>query len=411
MEKIPDPLIKALYWLLLMAAKVLSPLFTLRIGLIPHRSIGRLAGNSEYYLRRRARGLFSSRERHILVAGNTPVNRQMLKMVARQVSVVRSDLASSLLRRMQGAAPNQPGRQGALAEDGLWLNLRHAGFMVEWETWQQIPPQLSFTADEHSRGRALLRQLGLPDGARWVCIHARDRAYTDDPGYIRRLDDPLSLDDYRDCDIQTYMAAADWLTSQGLWVIRVGHQVVGPLATSNPMIIDYASAFRRHLPDAEFADVYLQANCKFFVGCTAGISYYSHIFNVPMCFVDMAPLAECGRMDHDLFILKKYWNTRDGRFMTWAEMATRGWDWNRVWHDRQQALAAEGIVIIDNSPEEILGVVKEMEARLNRTWQAEPGDQELQDRFRAAFQPDNPMVDFPGYIGAEFSRQHKDLFA
>lgn len=388
---------------------VIRPLYFVRIGLVHDRSLGRVAGNPEYYLRKRHLGKEPANAHDILIASKNPVNGQILKMLARKVRVIQSDWLWHMFRRMQGEAPAQPGRQGKPPDWAMWLNLRHAGFMVEWDTWQDAPPQLSFSDEEEANGKALLKLLGIPEGAPFVTMHARDKAYTDSPDFVRRLDDPLCYDDFRDCDINTYVPAAEWLTEQGIWVIRVGHQVEGPMNSDHPMIVDYAGRLRRHLEDPEFADVYLQAKCKFFIGNTAGICYLSHIFNIPIAWVNMIPLAECGRLDHDLFILKRYWNNKLNRYMTFREMAERGADWNRIWHDKLIAYANEGIEFIDSTPEEILDLAKEMNARLEGVWESDPGDKALQDMFRDIFDADNPMTEFPGYLGAEFTRQNKDL--
>ena len=169
----------------------------------------------------------------------------------------------------------------------------------------------------------------------------------------------------------------------------------------------YASHFRKHIDDSEFADVYLQAHCRFFLGCTAGIHYYSHIFDVPMALVNMAPLAESGRSMHDLFILKKYWNTVHKRYMTWSEMIDRGAGGNRLWHDQQAALENEGIEIHSNTPDEVLELVREMEARLSGEWIEKSEDHLLQERFKAVFPENHCMCDFPGYAGSGFLRDNQ----
>ena len=381
----------------------------IRIGLVPYRSIGRLSGNMEYYLRRRARGWWGPREVHCLVAGRRPVNRRLLDMIRRRVRVVESDRLWRAFRCLQTPSLPATGTPELPPESPMWLDLWNSGFLVDWDTWREVGPQLGFTDEEDARGRNLLASLGVPEGAPYVCMHARDRTYTDDPDTVRRPDDPLSYDDFRDCDIRTYLDAAGYLTGRGIWVVRVGHRVDALLATDDPRIIDYAGRHRQEVADPDFADVYLQAHCKFFLGCTAGLYYYSHVFNVPMAFVHMAPLAECGRLDHDLFILKKYWNERERRFMTWRQMIERGLDGNRLWHDRQRALAAEGVHIVDNTADEILALVREMNARLDGEWQPWPGDGERQDRFRRVFPAGHPMRDFLGRIGADFVRGDEDL--
>lgn len=405
---------KGLFGVFAFLAGLLRPVIHIRVGLIHARSIGRISGNMEYYFRKVHLGDEPANRFDILIAEDNPVNTQIMRMIERKAQetprtlLIRSAWLWHLVRDMQEPAPNQPGRQGVPPDSPLWLNLRHAGFLVEWRTWQDAPPQFSFSADEEREGEDLLALFGIPADAPFVVMHARDKAYTDSPDFIRRYDDPLCYDDFRDCDIETYLDAADWLTEQGFWVIRAGHQVEGPLSSNNPMVIDYAGRIRRHIPNPDFADVYLQAKCRFFVGCTAGIYYLSHIFNVPMAFVNMIPLAECGRLDHDLFILKRYWNRKLDRFMTFREMAERGADWNRIWHDKLKAYADEGIEFIDSTPGEILELVQEMVARLDGTWKSEAGDKELQDKFRDIFPADNPMINFPGYLGAKFTRQSRD---
>ena len=133
------------------------------------------------------------------------------------------------------------------------------------------------------------------------------------------------------------------------------------------------------------------------------------LLKIPMAFVNMVPLAESGRSNHDLFILKKYWNTAEKRFMSFHEMVLRGADWNRLWHDQQKAIADEGIVIVDNTADEILLLAQEMLSRLNHSWVNLPNDSALQDLFRNIFPADHPMKKFPGYIGSEFLRRNEDM--
>ena len=381
----------------------------IRIGLIPYRSLGRIAGNMEYHFRKKALGSSSKKSFDILFSGTYPVNHQILKMIDRNARLITSDFMWRLLNKIQSTLLAQSDRLSERWDVSSWIDLSHSGFLVEWDIWQQVGPQLSFTSAEQAVGKKTLMKLGIPDGQEYVCIHARDMGYTDSPDYQRDPNDQFSYYDFRDCDIDTYIPAAEWLVEQGLWVVRVGHQSKDPINSTNPRIIDYAFQDRKRIEDPEFADVYLQANCKFFLGCTAGIYYLSHIFDIPMAFVNMAPLAESGRSSHDLFILKKYWNVADKRFMSFHEMVLRGADWNRLWHDQQKLIADEGIVLVDNTTDEILLLTQEMLSRLENSWVDLPNDSALQGLFRDIFPDNHPMKEFPGYVGSEFLRQNEDL--
>ncbi len=381
----------------------------IRIGLIPYRSLGRIAGNMEYYLRSKALVSSSKKSFDILLSGTHPINYQILKMISRNARLVRSDFIWNLLNKIQSTLLIESDGSADSVDVSSWIDLSHSGFLVEWDIWQQVGPQLSFTSTEHAIGKKILMKLGIPDGQEYICMHARDMDYTDSPDYQRDPTDPFSYSDFRDCDIATYIPAAEWLVEQGLWVIRVGHQAKDPINSTNSRIIDYAFQARKQLEDPEFADVYLQAHCKFFLGCTAGVYYLSHVFDVPMAFVNMVPLAESGRSNYDLFILKKYWNVVEKRFMSFYEMVLRGADWNRLWHDQQKIIADEGIVIVDNTSDEILMLAQEMLSRLENSWVDLPNDSALQGLFRDIFPDKHPMKEFPGYVGSEFLRQNEDL--
>ena len=395
--------------------RLLKPFVHLRIGLIRHRSIGTFAGNTEYFLRCEKMIASRQRELKILISGHNPVNRQIINMLKRCCLVIESDWLWSMLNNIRQnhfgdaiTAKNDSGQE-------LWCNLDHAGMRsledsIGWSPWQEAGPQLNFTKEELEKGEEILKFMGIPSSQPFVCMHARDRSYTDSPDFTRDPSDRFSFFDFRDCDIKTYIPAANYLTKQGIWVIRVGHMEPDlPLESENSMIIDYASHFRQYVDDPEFADVYLQAHCKFFIGCTAGIHYYSHIFDIPMVLVHMAPIAESGRSMHDLFILKKYWNTVYERYMTWSEMIDRGVGGIRLWHNQQASLEDEGIEIHDNTADEVLDLVREMEERLSGTWIAKADDHLLQKRFKAVFPETSCMHDFPGYAGSGFMRDYEYL--
>ncbi len=388
---------------------ILRPVYSLRIGLIPYRSLGRISGNMEYYLRNQKYVSDKKKGIDLLIAGCNPVNHQILTMIERRTKLIQNDFIWELLKKIQDNILKQHENSRKTLDRFSWIDFSHSGFLLEWEIWQTIGPQLNFTNEEIVDGKRILVDLGIPTNREYVCIHARDSDYTDSPDFIRDPQDYFSYNDFRDCDISSYMPAAEWLVEQGLYVVRVGHQAKEEFSNGDERIIDYAYHARNKMQNPEFADVFLQSHCKFFVGCTAGIYYLSHIFDIPMVFVNMVPLAESGRSNHDLFILKKYWNNIENRYMTFHEMVLRGADWNRLWHDTQKAIADEGIEIINNSSEEILELTKEMFLRLQGVWVDEAIHQEFQNRFRNVFPQNHPMRYFPGYIGSEFLLQNEDM--
>ena len=63
----------------------------------------------------------------------------------------------------------------------------------------------------------------------------------------------------------------------------------------------------------------------------------------------------------------------------------------------------------ENSPEEILELAKEMNARLDGTWQFFKEDEDLQEKFWDTFPSSHPEGKCPSRIGAHFLRENKNL--
>ncbi len=372
---------------LLRILRLIRPFLNIRIGMLHYGRFGHLVSNTEFWLRRRSLHKNHVREINLFLTGN-PANRQVLTMIKRRVTVLENDPLVKLFGRLRSRSRGDP----------IWIDLGDSGFN-SWEIWNGGRPQLTFTEDECREGEIILRTLGIPLGVPYVCFSARDRAYLDKVHNYRPRDE-WSYHDYRDCDINNYLPAAEWLARQGLWALRMGAVVEQPINSSHPRVIDYATKFR-----SDFADVYLMAHCKFFLGCTGGVFILASAFGVPSALANMTPFSYAARSPHDLFIPKKYWHVGSKRFLTFREVLGLGAD---RWLRTQQFKAAD-IKVVENTSDEILILAMEMSSRLEGEWVSQDEDDELQERFRALFSPDHPIAGYPSRVGAEFLRQNRRL--
>ena len=69
----------------------------------------------------------------------------------------------------------------------------------------------------------------------------------------------------------------------------------------------------------------------------------------------------------------------------------------------------KGIELINNTQQQIVDVVEEMEKRLDGTWKNNEEDDELQKRFWSHFESSNKHGIIRSKIGAKFLRENKDL--
>src|SRR3989338_1690224 len=135
-----------------------------------------------------------------------------------------------------------------------WVNYKIPGFekyivgdKIKLQHLLELaPPYLTFTNDEEILGQAGLREIGLPSGVEFVCLLVRDNVYLS--AFQPKVDDSVS--EFRNCDVNDFILAAEELTRQGYYVIRMGAKVAKKIKTKNEKIIDYAtSPFRNDFMD------------------------------------------------------------------------------------------------------------------------------------------------------------------
>ncbi len=176
-------------------------------------------------------------------------------------------------------------------------NCDRNGFLI------QYPPCLTFKPKEINRGMSLLKNLGVEDGQKFVCLHVRDSSYLAKSwnhfGYSQGHD--WSHHDYRNSKISTYVAAAEALADAGYTVFRMGEIVEKPLNSKHPGVIDYATNGMR----TEFLDIFLGAHCTFCVSTGSGWDSIPQIFRRPSLYVNLLPVFPHDCVVRDLLIYPK----------------------------------------------------------------------------------------------------------
>ena len=124
----------------------------------------------------------------------------------------------------------------------------------------------------------------VPEGQPFICFHVRDSAY---------LNQSLPNQDWnyhahRDASIHNYLLSVEKLVERGYYAVRMGSVVKEKLSYSNPAIINYAENGKR----SDFMDIYLSANCRFFLGSDTGLLIVPQLFKCPMIYTNWCKLDE-----------------------------------------------------------------------------------------------------------------------
>ena len=232
------------------------------------------------------------------------------------------------------------------------------------------PPHLSFTPREIELGNKTLREMGLSEGDRFVCFIVRDAAYTK----MAFPEKDMSYHDYRNCDVDDYILAAETLADRGLFVLRMGSIVAKPLRSSHPRVIDYANSKFQ----SEFMDVFLGSRCEFCVSDGLGFYAIPAAFRRPNAYVNYSPFHMFySSRACDLGIAKTVSSLKTGKRLNLSQMGENGIA--QFSHTSQYSDA--GVSIDSNTPEEIRDLMLEMLDRIEGKWKPQSGDDELQTKF------------------------------
>ena len=390
--------------------RMLRPFLVIRLAMIDSGRIGHLQV-ADWYLCQSETN--SNNNRHLdifyfISSIGKHSNNQWLKMWKRVLLVFPwgrlAWAVEELNNRIPGGKPNSnplqnnlfeiPGRKPPRNSIQSHVYDRHHTLKSILECKQ---PNLTFTTEEEYFGENALQNLAIPPGKPFICFNTRDAAYLN----TKMTGWDWSYHDYRNADIDNYIAAAEELVRRGYYAIRVGFVVEKKLTVSNPAIIDYATNGKR----TEFLDIYLAAKCRFFICPEGGISVPPEIFRRPCVYVNWVPITRISPWVHcGLFIPKKFFLRHENRFLTFDEIIN-----SEIGNVSDGKIFTEqGIELIENTPEEIVSVVIEMDERLNGTWQVADEDEELQKCFWALFSSN--LLKSPDLrIGAEFLSQNQKL--
>jgi len=325
--------------------------FVIRFGEFFSNRLGHLAGNTECYLCEKSAGVQKGFD--IWAHSGEPANKHLAKMISRVIKV----------------DPTGFTRLISLCNSTITGWERHYASPTQMDRdihnlFEKFPPHLSFTDKELEYGYNATKRLGIPRGAKWVYLIVRDEAKH--PG--------LPYHSYRNADIENYVKASEWLADQGYYVVRMGKTVSKTMPSKHPRIIDFTN--EKH---DDFLAVYLGAFCHFCISTSTGPDAIPYIFRRPICYADFVPVEYLFSFLKDSIAIWKH-HEKDGKRMTFKEIIES----KAGLFMRAENFEQAGITLINNTPEEILELVKEMEERCSG-YEILNVDDTMQQKFWAEF--------------------------
>jgi len=371
--------------ILWVVCRAVHSFYPVTIHLYRSNRIGHQCADLELLLRQRTLGQKPKKGGEIFLTQG-PANQTYLKISRRRVVVIANEFFVELAKKIKQLTGDTK------------LIVPLPAHIQPHGVFQATAPQLILNAADHRRGQEKLAEMGLPAGLKYICFHCRDDSY------LRKKfpHQNWSYHSYRDSSIHNYVLAAETMAEKNLWAVRMGELTAEKITATSARVIDYAAKHR-----SDFGDVFLSATCKFFLGTNCGLSNVASCFNVPIAWVNVAPLGTVPWRAEDVFIPKKVRDKDSGRILSFREVIACGADsWGL-----QRNFDEAGMAVVENTPEEIRDVALEMNARIDGTWQESPEDALLQKRFRSLWPAGHLVSGFKSRIGAKFLRDNQALLS
>lgn len=259
--------------------------------------------------------------------------------------------------------------------------------------WGHRGPLLQVTAEDRIRGERALRDLGIPDGEWFVCLHNREAGEM--PGEHHH--------DYRNADIRAYREAAEVVAQRGGWCIRLGDARSAPV-NLGPRVIDYA-----HSPlKSAWLDVYLCATARCYVGGSSGLSNVAAIFGKTCGMANQAPISVVLPYGpNDVGVPKVYWSESKGRLLTFRESFA-----SPVANARDTGdFLAAGISLVDNTTDEIAALASEVLEISAGAVVYSAEDERRQTAFKALMRPGDYSYGSISRVGSAFLAKYEHLLS
>ena len=245
---------------LIILIRLIRPWFLIRWAALISNRVGHFSVNTELYCCERDAGINSPSQKYLdlFYMKKYVCNKQLEKMWRRSLIV----LPAWLLRPLSRVNRFFCLFISSFTEHEIgYSNKNHdLHYLIN-----KLPVHISFTEKEELKGKEILKKFGLTKNAKFVCLIVRDSGYLN--RHIKHeYKDRWQYHTYRDGDIDKYVLAAEELARRDYYVFRMGINVLKPLKSSNPKVIDYANLKIR----SDFMDIYLGAKCRFCISTSVG---------------------------------------------------------------------------------------------------------------------------------------------
>tara|TARA_B110000483_G_C18202584_1_gene545931 strand:+ start:2591 stop:3838 length:1248 start_codon:yes stop_codon:yes gene_type:complete len=340
---------------LLILTRILRPIILIRFGYFHIQRIGHFAFDLEFYLAEKELNNHKNSYDIFFLSGK-PCNDFLYKICRRQIICINR---FSFILYLNKLLPFSKAHEYIPAIE------RSSSRDVEG-VFKKTSNKLIFLKEEQNAGNNFLKSIGLNKKTKFVCLAVRDSAYLKEefPGK------DFSDHNYRDSKIENYIDSIKYLNDRGYFVFRMGKKVSEKLELNSDLFLDYANSSVK----SDFLDIWLMANCHFAISTGTGIDEVSNIFRKPICYLNFSPITIFNSYNPKAITTPKKIHDGVSKYISLRQQIKE----ELTDIDSFQTIK---YLLEENSKDEILDSIKEIEQKIKNGWIRSDEEIKLQENF------------------------------
>ncbi len=242
-----------------------------------------------------------------------------------------------------------------------WWNRKSTNFL---STNLKTPKEFIFDKEKNKIGFDFLKKHGYKNN-KIVCLLVRDNFFK--KTYSNQKKD-WSYHNFRNADIFKYKKGIRFLLKKNYFVIRIGRGSEKKVYFKDTNYFDYSNLNIKY----DFLDYWIISKCHFCITTGTGIDEACSLYKKPILDTNFFPIGRVrSGQNYCISIFKKILKKKTKRFLNLSqiiELDKKNMSIFKDFHSYKKLNFRKKYVLKDNTPEEILEAIKEIEMRLSKSY-------------------------------------------
>lgn len=340
--------------IILLTLVVISYFKVIRICFLPAHRIGEIVGGIEIYLSEK-QFQFNKNTVDLFFLPDIIANKFLINLIKKKILIISNLLLHPIYKIIFFL--NNKLKIKFFNKFILILKYRDDNLIL-----YKSKKNLILSKQQINQGNSFLNSIGINVTDKIVCLLVRDENYLQ----IHLPNNKHDQHNFRNCDINNYKKSIDYLMSKKIYVFRMGIGYKDKFEIKNKYYIDYGKKYR-----SDFLDIYLAYRCFFTITSVTGWDMIpAYVFRKPVLWTNLVPYQACLPYSEKFIWMSKHQiNLKNKKKLSLKDISLNKDPFIDSSYKKKK------ILLLDNSPRELLNGVKEMLNLINKKYKFNKNNQ------------------------------------